>query len=47
MVKAGFSEDDAPHSVFPSIVGRPQHQAIREGDNVLVTVDSEALRVLA
>jgi ABC-type Fe3+/spermidine/putrescine transport system ATPase subunit len=26
---------------------RPQHQAIREGDNVLVTVDPEALRVLA
>ena len=24
MVKAGFSGDDAPRSVFPSIVGRPK-----------------------
>jgi len=27
MVKAGFSGDDAPLSVFPSIVGRPKHEA--------------------
>jgi len=26
MVKAGFSGDDAPRTVFPSIVGRPRHQ---------------------
>jgi len=25
MVKAGFAGDDAPRSVFPSIVGRPRH----------------------
>ena len=24
--KAGFAGDDAPRSVFPSIVGRPRHQ---------------------
>ena len=27
MLKAGFAGDDAPTAVFPSIVGRPQHQA--------------------
>lgn len=26
MCKAGFAGDDAPRSVFPSIVGRPRHQ---------------------
>lgn len=26
MCKAGFSGDDAPRAVFPSIVGRPRHQ---------------------
>ena len=26
MCKAGFSGDDAPRCVFPSIVGRPRHQ---------------------
>ena len=26
MFKAGFAGDDAPRSVFPSIVGRPRHQ---------------------
>lgn len=26
MVKAGFSEEDAPRSVFPSLIGRPKHQ---------------------
>ena len=26
--KAGFAGDDAPRSVFPSIVGRPRHQVI-------------------
>jgi actin len=31
MVKAGFSGDDAPRSVFPSIVGRPRHQQLMVG----------------
>eukprot|EP00871_Galdieria_phlegrea_P004576 jgi/Galph1/5119/GphlegSOOS_G3771.1 len=31
MVKAGIAGDDAPRSVFPSIVGRPRHQAIMVG----------------
>lgn len=26
MCKAGFAGDDAPRSVFPSLVGRPRHQ---------------------
>lgn len=25
-IKAGFSGDDAPCAVFPSVVGRPRHQ---------------------
>ena len=31
MVKAGFSGDDAPRAVFPSIVGRPKHPGIMVG----------------
>jgi len=31
MVKAGFSGDDAPKAVFPSIVGRPKHPGIMVG----------------
>jgi len=31
MVKAGFAGDDAPRSVFPSIVGRPRHQGVMVG----------------
>eukprot|EP01083_Nonionella_stella_P175497 611322_1 len=31
MVKAGFAGDDAPRSVFPSIVGRPRHQEVMVG----------------
>ncbi len=27
MCKAGFAGDDAPRSVFPSIIGRPKHVA--------------------
>jgi actin-related protein len=27
MCKAGFAGDDAPRSVFPSIVGRPRHES--------------------
>lgn len=28
MCKAGFGGDDAPTTVFPSIVGRPKHQVL-------------------
>ncbi|ROT78240.1 actin-like [Penaeus monodon] len=31
LVKAGFAGDDAPRSVFPSIVGRARHQAVMVG----------------
>ncbi|KAK6975374.1 actin cytoplasmic [Biomphalaria glabrata] len=31
MCKAGFAGDDAPRSVFPSIVGRPRHQILMAG----------------
>ncbi|KAE8680460.1 actin [Hibiscus syriacus] len=31
MVKAGFSGDDAPRAVFPSIVGRPRHTGVMVG----------------
>ncbi|KAG7156700.1 Actin-3-like 2, partial [Homarus americanus] len=31
MVKAGFAGDDAPRTVFPSIVGRPRHQGVMVG----------------
>jgi len=31
MVKAGFSGDDAPRAVFPSIVGRPRHKGVMVG----------------
>uniref|UniRef100_A0A8C5NHW6 ACTG2 n=1 Tax=Junco hyemalis TaxID=40217 RepID=A0A8C5NHW6_JUNHY len=30
LCKAGFAGDDAPRAVFPSIVGRPRHQAHRD-----------------
>ena len=30
-IKAGFSGDDAPRAVFPSIVGRPKHQGVMVG----------------
>eukprot|EP00877_Chromochloris_zofingiensis_P001092 jgi/Chrzof1/10984/Cz05g19170.t1 len=29
MVKAGFAGEDAPRAVFPSIVGRPRHAAVK------------------
>ncbi|XP_006891919.1 PREDICTED: actin, cytoplasmic 1-like [Elephantulus edwardii] len=31
MCKAGFTGDDAPRAVFPSIVGRPRHQGVMVG----------------
>ncbi|CAL6108009.1 Actin [Hexamita inflata] len=31
MMKAGFSGDDAPRSIFPAIVGRPRHQISLQG----------------
>jgi len=43
MVKAGFSGDDAPRSVFPSIVGRPKVKATMVGaDNKEIYVGDEA-----
>ena len=34
MCKAGFAGDDAPRAVFPSIVGRPRHQVIKDCSNM-------------
>ncbi|XP_052069237.1 actin, cytoplasmic 1-like [Mytilus californianus] len=34
MCKAGYGGDDAPSTVFPSIVGRPKHQGIMIGANI-------------
>merc|ERR1711872_436953 len=31
LVKSGFAGDDAPRAGFPSIVGRPRHQAVMVG----------------
>jgi len=31
MCKAGFSGDDAPRAVFPSVVGRPRHKGVMVG----------------
>merc|ERR1711972_842545 len=31
MMKAGFSGDDAPRAVFPSVIGRPKHQGVMGG----------------
>jgi actin-related protein len=31
MVKAGFAGEDAPRTVFPSIVGRPRYHAVMSG----------------
>jgi len=43
MVKAGFSGDDAPRSVFPSLVGRPKVKATMVGaDNKECYVGDEA-----
>jgi len=28
MCKAGFAGEDAPHALFPSIVGRPRHHGV-------------------
>jgi len=43
MVKAGFSGDDAPRSVFPSIVGRPKVKPTMVGsDNKTIYIGDEA-----
>ena len=43
MVKAGFSGDDAPRAVFPSIVGRPKVKSTMVGsENKDVYVGDEA-----
>jgi actin-related protein len=31
MTKGGFAGDDAPRSVFPTIVGRPRHKGVMVG----------------
>ena len=31
MCNAGFAGDDPPRAVFPSILGRPQHQGVMVG----------------
>ena len=33
MMKAGFAGEDAPISVFPTIVGYPKHQSVMIGVN--------------
>lgn len=43
MVKAGFAGDDAPRSVFPTVVGRPKVPGIMVGlDQKEVYVGDEA-----
>jgi actin len=43
MCKAGFAGDEAPRSVFPSIVGRPKYvQAVAGGQNNDTYVGDEA-----
>ena len=43
MIKAGFAGDEAPRSVFPSLVGRPKYvQAVDGGDNKDTYVGDEA-----
>jgi len=49
MIKAGFSGDDEPHSVFPSIVGRPRTVVEKEekdsyiGDEALSRIETLSL----
>ena len=46
-IRAGFSGDDAPRAVFPSIVGRPRHQGAMVGlgqKNVYVGNEAQAKR---
>ncbi|KAK2957160.1 putative Actin [Blattamonas nauphoetae] len=46
MCKAGFAGNDAPHAVFPSIVGRPKQQTIiiGSGDKEVYIGDEAQLR---
>jgi len=47
MVKSGFAGDDAPRSVFPSIVGRPRHKGVMVGmgdKNAYVGDEAQAKR---
>ncbi len=43
MMKAGFSGEDAPRAVFPSFVGRPNHNSPYVGDEKDAYVGDEAL----
>ena len=48
MVKAGFSGDDAPRAVFPSIVGRPRHSGmmvLMGWKNYLVGEEAQSMRL--
>ena len=49
MVKAGFSGDDAPRAVFPSIVSRPKVKSTMVGSenkDVYVGDETQAKRVI-
>ena len=41
-MKAGFSGDDAPKCVFPSVVGRPRHEGVMVGMGKDALVGDEA-----
>ena len=46
-IKAGFAKEDAPHTVFTSVVGRPEHakfQELADRDDPLVGNDALDLR---
>ena len=42
LVKAGFSGDDAPRAVFPSVVGRPRHEGVMVGMGQKVQLQLES-----
>merc|ERR1712142_322153 len=44
-MKAGFSGDDAPKCVFPSVVGRPRHEGVMVGMGKDALVGDEELRI--
>ena len=50
IIKAGFSGDDAPRVIFPTLVGRPKHQGANSKietaskDSFFLGVDSDAKR---
>ncbi len=42
--KAGFAGDDAPRTVFPSIVGRPKQDGMGQDDRSYVGKEAESRR---